>query len=123
MTQTSTPTPEELGIGWPFAELIEHALRADDARVRALAAAVAGDVGARIRADLERDDALADHHRVREDIAALFFLGFRCALELNSAAVAQLLAAMPVPRNVSDRLDQLEDAVLDLEAERQAVPR
>lgn len=119
----AAPSPEEVGIPWPWCDLIRHALRADDAFQRSIAAGTRGDIDGRLRADFDRYDALGDHLKVKEEVASFFLTGLRFALELQPAGLALLLGNLPVPRNVDDRLDQLEDAVLDLEdANRQAVP-
>ena len=115
------PTPEEVGLRWPWCDIIRAALKADEANTRSLAAAVRGDVDARLQADFDRWDALGDVEKVKNEAADLLLACLRFAIEREPAGLAILLGNLPVPRNVSDRLDQLEDAVLDLETEREAV--
>jgi hypothetical protein len=119
----AAPTPEEVGLKWPWNEIIRAALRADDAAKRSIAAGARRDVDARMQADMERLDALGDAEKVKDEVADLVMAGLRFAAERQPAGLALFLARLPVPRGVSDRLDQHEDAVLDLEyAQRQAVP-
>jgi hypothetical protein len=108
-------------LGFPWDQYAEAVLRWDEANRRHHAAQVAGDVSAREEAALDRETALVDRQRIRDEVVRQWLLGFRWALEECPAAVASLLGDLPPAepvvealRELEDRVDTVEDAVVRL---------
>lgn len=78
-------------MGWPWDQIAEAALRFTEADQRVHAAAIAGDLNARMMAELDRESAQCDWHSVREEVARQWVFGLRAALDLNPESVRELL--------------------------------
>jgi hypothetical protein len=125
---------EELGPVW--GEFLRLSLVEDACRAREQAAATRGDLNAKAKAELDREDAQAEIQRFRERYVSGFMLALRWAIDLNPAALAEhisgawrnefdcLRAAIMDAEYRLDRLDvmarraeldELKDTVKDLE--------
>jgi hypothetical protein len=114
----SSAPPDDPILGrlrWPWSAIADAMLRYAEARQRVQAAQVRGDADALCVAELDLADATADFHKTREQLADLWLTGFRAALDLNPYAVGVLLDRLPVQPVVAEAIDELQDAVLDLE--------
>jgi hypothetical protein len=79
-------------LGWPWDQIADAALRFTEAEQHLQAAQVAGDVGAKAAAELDRETALRDWQGVREEVARQWVFGLRAALDLNPESVRELLS-------------------------------
>lgn len=126
-------------LGWPWDQLLDAARRAEGARQRLQAAGVlAGTVDTekvrhpegersralqeKLRAEFDLEGALADWRAVKAEMALQFLAGLRAAIEHEPTALRELLAQLPAAetvveaiRELEDRVDAAEDAVVNLE--------
>lgn len=112
-------------MGWPWDALLEAARRMECAERAMMAAGTAGDLTARMGAELDRAAAVSDFHAVKDDIALQWLAGLREAIQrypvATGAALADLPPAAPVAAaldELEDRVDAVEDAVVNLETNR-----
>lgn len=98
------------GLDWPWSKMADAMVRYADASRRLLEAQTAGRREATLCAQLDLDDAMSDYRRVREKIAELWLMGFRCALELNPVAITELVGRLVLPTS-----DVMATAIEDLE--------
>lgn len=121
-----SPTDPLAALGEPLATYGRLLLAADDARAREQAAQVRGDVDAAGRAALDREEAQFAITQFRHHHVTALLLVLRWAGEDNPTALQEHLD--PRLREELDRvetavvdgegrLDELEDAVLDMESE------
>ena len=103
-------------LGPPFDRYAAALLRADAARRAHHAAVVAGDRDAARRALLDRDEAIGDAYRVKEDEAAKLGMALRFHAELHGPG--GLLILLGLPADLAERLENLEAAVSTLLADR-----
>jgi hypothetical protein len=110
-------------LGRVLGEYRDATERADAARHRALAAAVAGDVAGRWHAARDADEAAADWEQIRGDIATVVWLGLKHWAEINHFTADKVFAELPVVRDLirlaadhDAELADLRHRVADLEA-------
>ncbi len=123
-------------LGPPFDEFAEAVLRANDARRREHVAQIAGDVNARERAALDREEAAGAAYAINDHEAHRFLFALRATLALYPGALAvhldgqlptldllrtEHLAQAEAIAGLDARATEIEDAVVALEAGRRAV--
>jgi hypothetical protein len=104
-----------------LARVVEHG-------APAAGAGTDGDAAALGQAAADRHRAAADFHRMRDELARVVLAGLRAAAELYPGALAALVRDQAAgvgtaATEIRRRLDDLEDAVVDLEARGAGVVR